>query len=93
MRRYMKVEWHHEFEDEPVLLLSEIDGGYETRKVEIYRDGRTDYADSKVATGSTVLAEGLMPTVEDISSDEEFTAHEIGGEEFEELWHRVTDDE
>jgi hypothetical protein len=34
MVRYLRVVWHHEFDDEPVLLLSEVVDGWEVRKVE-----------------------------------------------------------
>jgi hypothetical protein len=37
-----------------------------------------------------VLAEGLMPTVDDIASDTEFTAVDITREEFEEVWQHAT---
>jgi len=41
MSRYQKVLWHHEHPDEPVAPFSEIDSGFEVRKVEVCRDGRT----------------------------------------------------
>ena len=90
MKRYLRTEWHHDHADEPVLLLSEVEGGFEVRKVEAYRDGHMDYADATCSTGSTVLAEGLMPRVEDISSDDQFTPDEISAEEFEEIWQQAT---
>jgi hypothetical protein len=85
----MKVEWRHELEDEPVLLVSEVSNGYETRKVEIYRDGRTDHADGNSSTGSTRLGNVLMPTSQEISSDEQFVAEDITGQEFEEVWKQA----
>lgn len=36
MAIYLRVEWHHEHEDEPIVLYSEIEDGLETRKVEVY---------------------------------------------------------
>ena len=56
LMRYWKVVWHHDFADEPVLLYSEIDdAGMEIRKVEVYRDGGMDYADSSGSTGTMQL--------------------------------------
>lgn len=43
--QYLKVQWIHEFEDEPALICPEYDDeGWETRKTEVYRDGRYGYA-------------------------------------------------
>jgi hypothetical protein len=35
MPRYQKVLWHYDLPDEPVALYSEIDSGFEVRKVEV----------------------------------------------------------
>ena len=56
--RYQRVDWHHDLEDEPVVLFSEIGSdNHERRKVDQYRDGRLDFADNERATGSTLLGE------------------------------------
>lgn len=52
LRRYQKVLWHHELADEPVVLYSKIDAGFEVREVEVCRDGRLDYADGSASTGT-----------------------------------------
>jgi hypothetical protein len=44
------VLWHHDRPDEPVALYSEIDSGFEVRKVEVHRDGRHEYADRSRST-------------------------------------------
>ena len=90
MKRYMRVKWHHNLADEPVELLSEVDAGVETRKIEIYRDGRMDYAGPDRTTGNTILAEGLMPTVGDLSGQGEFAAQTIDQSDFESAWRRAT---
>lgn len=87
--RYMKVRWHHEDIEEPVLLYSEIDAGREVRKVELYSDGRMDHADDTSSSGSTQLSEILMPTVEDLAEDPEFTPETIAREEFEAIWRQA----
>jgi len=90
-RRYQKVLWHHDFPNEPVTLYSEIGSGYEVRKVEIYRDGRHDYADQSRSTGTTALGEILTPRVEEINQDPQYTATAITALEFEEVWQRATE--
>ena len=83
--------WHHEFADEPVLLYSEIDdAGVEIRKVEVYRDGRRDYADSSRSTGTTQLSETAMPSIEEIASQAEFSPSAIEPGEFEDTWQLAT---
>jgi hypothetical protein len=90
MTRYMKVHWIHDFADEPTLIYSEIDQGIETRKVESFPDGHLDFASVDASSGSTILAEGLLPTVEDLASDPEFEPEAISREEFEVVWTRAT---
>jgi hypothetical protein len=89
MSRYQEVRWHHDLPEEPVVLYSEIDSGFEVRKVEVYRDGRHDYADRSHSTGTTMLGEKLMPDVEEINQDPEFSATVITAEEFERAWQRA----
>ena len=89
-RRYQRVLWHHDLAQEPVVLYSEIDSGYEIRKVEIYRDGRHHYADTSRSTGTTMLGEILMPAVDEINQDPEFSGTAITASEFEQVWRRAT---
>ncbi|GAA3206936.1 DUF6881 domain-containing protein [Actinocorallia longicatena] len=85
--RYVKVTWQHEFDDEPILYLSELgDDGYETRKVQIFRDGRVEWADEQRETATVGLSEIPFPSLEEISNQPEFEAEEIGAEEFEQAW-------
>ena len=86
MIRYMRVTWHHDLDEEPVQLISEIANGVETRKVEIYRDGRMDLADELRSTGTTRLSEVLMPSLEEIRMQDEFSPEEINRDEFETFW-------
>jgi hypothetical protein len=38
---YIYVEWMHNFSDEPIILISELDENrFETRKIEVYKDGQ-----------------------------------------------------
>ncbi|MFG2561610.1 DUF6881 domain-containing protein [Streptomyces sp. NPDC048496] len=87
--RYVKVAWSHDFADDPVLYLSELgDDGYETRKVQFYRDGRVEWADESHETATVGLSEIPFPALEEISSQPEFVAELIDSKEFEQAWIR-----
>jgi hypothetical protein len=85
--RYQAVHWLHEIKGEPVMLYSEIKGeGHEVHKVEQYGDGRLDLADHVTQTGSTVLSETPIPSLDDINAQADFEARSITKEEFEKVW-------
>ena len=87
MERHQRVEWHHGFEEEPIVLYSEIDAkGFETRKVEQFRDGTSTCADELKATGSTWLSEVALPSLEEINEQAEFKAEPIEVSTFEAVW-------
>ncbi|HEV2638065.1 MAG TPA: hypothetical protein VGX23_23150 [Actinocrinis sp.] len=87
MTWYLKVLWHHEFADEPVELFGEIgDDAYEVRKVDVFRDGRMEWADAEREAGSTFLGGAPTPTIEEINAIAEFTAVVITAESFEDVW-------
>ena len=89
--RHQRVVWQHELEDEPTVLWSEIgDDGYELRKDYEYRDGRFDAADARSSTGSTLLGDQRVPSLDEINRDAEFTGTKISQELFETIWDRAT---
>jgi hypothetical protein len=84
---YIRVEWHHDEKHYPVLLYSELDDErWEVRKVEVYRDGRVNYADRTSSTGVTGLGVEPMPSTEEIAADPQFVPSTIDSAEFEEQW-------
>ncbi|WP_344101870.1 DUF6881 domain-containing protein [Nocardiopsis rhodophaea] len=88
--RYVRVKWEHDFEDDPVVYLSELgEDGYELRKVQIYRDGRTEWADETRETETVGLSEIAFPSNEEISSSPGFCARDISREEFERFWREA----
>jgi len=88
--RYIAVQWHQNCPDDPVEMLSEIDdAGWEQRKVEIFADGRRDYADKSEQKGSTELGLSPIPSLAEIAADPQFTPREISREEFETSWKRA----
>lgn len=91
MTRYQRVKWHHDSDDYPLVLYSEVtDAGFESRKVDEYRDGRLDFADGSRSKGSTILSEKTMPSLEAIAQQTEFSASSMTREEFEEVWRQAT---
>ena len=84
---YLRVRWIHTVPDDPVILYSELDGErWELRKVEVYADGREDYADGKAQSGSTLLGTVPVPTLDEIAAQPEFEPALITAEEFETVW-------
>lgn len=87
---YLKVEWLHDFSEEPVEIYSEVgDDGYEVRKVEVFRDGRLEYADQRHEVGATALGEVPVGAVAEIAAQDEFRPSVISEQDFEEMWARA----
>lgn len=85
--RYLRVRWIHGTDEEPVLMYLEVDDeGYETRKVEQYRNGHRDIAHRGGESGSTALSPEPLPSLEVINSQDEFEGEEIAAADFEEVW-------
>ncbi|MFE4858566.1 DUF6881 domain-containing protein [Streptomyces sp. NPDC056670] len=85
---YIRIDWLHDFEDDPVTYYSEIDDGrWEVRAVREYRDGRLEWADGLRASGDIGLAELPFPQLEEISIQSDFNAIAIEVSEFERLWN------
>ena len=85
--KYILVKWMHQFVDEPVFLYSELDGSrFETRKVEIFPDGRKGYASKSEEFGTTRLGIDPVPPLREIAKDPQFEPRQITQEEFEKIW-------
>jgi hypothetical protein len=83
----MKVAWLHDHPDEPVTLFIECDDeNRETRKMEIYRDGRFTRAYRHVAIGGSMLSFEPIPSLAEINLQPEFQAKEISELEFNHAW-------
>ena len=88
--KYIKVQWLREHDNEPVELYSELDeASFEVRKVEIFRDGRSGFADRTLSVGGTLLGLVPVPALDEIMKDPEFVPAEISAREFEEVWDRA----
>jgi len=88
---YLKVRWLHDFDDEPVLLYSELaNDRSEVRKVEVFPDGSYGYAYDEKAKGPTQLSDTTIPSKDEIAKDLQFVPETITKEEFEEVWVKAT---
>jgi hypothetical protein len=85
---YIRCEWFHDFEDEPCCIYSELDDErYETRKIEVFKDGTTTRASTEdLWSDPMALADQPAPSLEKGSAYTEFHMEEIGAAEFEDLW-------
>ena len=85
--RYLRVDWLHDFQDEPVVIYSELNAGNcEVRKVEVLRNGQLHYADGKVCFGDAALSKEPLPSNDEIATDSQFRVVEISVSEFERIW-------
>lgn len=83
------VDWKHDFDAEPVRLVSVLDRNREEiRKLEFFRDGRVGFADRNGAALGTQLGLLPVPALTEINAAPEFEAREITMEAFEALWSR-----
>ncbi|AJQ94835.1 DUF6881 domain-containing protein [Gynuella sunshinyii] len=88
--QYLKIKWLHEFEDEPVLIYSELtDDRSEIRKVEVFPNGDYGYAYDGGIKGTTQLSETPLPTEQEIASDPQFEPRVIAKEEFNGVWEKA----
>ena len=85
--RYIKVEWFHENPADPYQILSEIDeDGWESRRIESFRDGRRGFADESENIGGSFLADKPWPSMDVLRAESEFKVHEIDAAMFDEIW-------
>lgn len=86
--QFLKIEWIHEFADEPYIIFAELDDdGYEKRKIEIFKNGRSGYASESSEVGGSILSEHPYPPLEEIAANSEFIPVKISKEEFENIWN------
>lgn len=88
---YIKLLWEHELNDEPVIILYEVDTNDERsarRSVDIFKNGNTQNIDN-LYDGAIEITP--IPTVEEFNSHiwgEEFYSSLISREEFEKIWNK-----
>lgn len=86
-KQYIDVLWKHQFDEDPVRLVSELDADRsELRKLEFFRDGTVDAADGGRETPRTRLGIGAVPPLDEINQDPQFEGSAITEDEFEAMW-------
>ncbi|WP_205746795.1 DUF6881 domain-containing protein [Duganella callida] len=84
---YIDVIWHTTDPANPIRLVSELDEhGFETRKLEFFRDGAVGYADETTSANGCALGELAVAVLAKINEDREFAGVAITAAAFEELW-------
>jgi hypothetical protein len=93
--KYYRINWKHNNNNEyPHIYYLEVDDeGYESKKMEIYEDGRLYYAYDEVEEGTFLSGEPII----DISlfnsneDNEILKGDEIEKEEFYNFWNQILD--
>ena len=86
--QYLKCRWIHNFDDEPILIYSELDNDrFELKKIHIYRNGEIGYAYQEIEFLDTRLGEVPVPEIEEIRADPQFVPEYIAEEEFQKIWN------
>jgi hypothetical protein len=89
---YFAARWHHDSDDEPVMLYEELDEHrQETRKVHEYRDGRLERTDRIALELPTSLSPEPVPAEAEIDAQPDFMVLLLSKDEFEAIWNRATD--
>lgn len=89
--KYLKVKWLHDFDNEPVLLYSELSyERFELRKVEVFPNGDFGYAYDGEFRGTTQLSDITIPSEDEIAEDPQFVPELITKAEFEEIFAKAT---
>ncbi len=90
MMKYEVLIWKHDFEDEPVVIYSELDGKrFEVRKVEVFKDGKFNWSTGDSGTGNCRLGVYSIPPLEEVNSNSKFESNEIPQDEFEVIWEKA----
>ncbi len=85
--KYLDISWQHDSEDDPYRLLCEVGAdGYETRKLEFFKNGRVAYASEIESSDTTMLSTNRIPDLDIITAQPGFSGVHISNEEFEQLW-------
>ena len=85
--KYIRVAWRHQHAEQPIILYHELNAQrWETRKIEVFRNGHIGYASAESESGGTGLSTEPLPELSEIAKDSQFEPAEITPEEFESIW-------
>ena len=90
MTTYLKVRWYHENPEDPIVLYHEIEADRrETRRIELFEDGRLQRSAKVEPEAPTSLSLEPLPSLDAIREQPEFAAVVIERSIFEEVWDRA----
>ena len=85
---YLHVQWRSDLPHQPTDIYTELDDDrWETRKVEVFADGRIQYADGTDSTGKTDLGELPSPPLSERRHIDGLTTTVIDKATFEHMWN------
>ncbi|WP_226646126.1 DUF6881 domain-containing protein [Microbulbifer variabilis] len=91
MSSYIYSKWHNSPENCPVEFYSELNSDrFETRKVEIFKDGSLGFASQKASSKTTRLGIAAVPPIAEIANQAEFDIKTITPQQFEAKWKEAT---
>lgn len=91
MATYIYSKWINSTQEYPIEFYSELDAfRNETRKVEVFRNGKLGYASKSISKFGTKLGIIPVPSMMEIKMQHEFNTKEICKEEFEDIWKKAT---
>ena len=90
MTSYIYSKWKQAAPGYPVEFYSELDHRrYETRKIEVFNDGRLGYASQEKNTHGTQLGIIAVPALAELKLLAEFITEEISKEKFDAKWKEI----
>lgn len=87
--KYTKTIWQHELDDLPIIYYSKFDdNGKEICRIDVYRSGKTLYADesNQEFVDDIWLSDISFDEVMNSDLDDEMISTEISQDEFDNLW-------
>lgn len=92
MTSYIYSKWKNTPAGCPAEFYSELDDRrYESRKIEVFPDGKVGYAFSGGSTLNTRLGIEPVPSISEIQSQPEFEIREISVNEFDTKWKELVE--
>ncbi|WP_444888283.1 DUF6881 domain-containing protein [Microbulbifer sp. JMSA008] len=89
---YIYSKWHNSPSDYPVEFYSELNSDrFETRKVEVFKDGSLGFASPKASSKTTKLGIAAVPPFAEIANQTEFDIKTITPQQFEAKWKEATE--
>lgn len=92
MLTYLKVDWHHDGEEDPVILYHEMDERRcERRRVELFKNGKIQRSSEADPDAAYSLSLEPLPSIEQIDAQPEFHVEQIDRATFDDVWERAAD--